>query len=65
MTKKTLWIVKPCYNSTLVFGNLSNLDAIRLKNEAGLGSMYMTAMKGLDETPYEEALAKAISFQGV
>lgn len=63
MSKKTLWIVKPCLTSSFVFGNLTNLDAIKLKKEAGLKSMHMVACKGLDETPYDEALAKAINFQ--
>lgn len=63
--KKTLWMVKPCFGSQVIFGNLSNLDAAKLKEEAGLKSMYMLACPGLTETPYEEALGKARTFQEV
>ena len=65
MSKKTLWICKPTTGATTVFGNLTNLDAIRLKNEAGLKSLHMVAVKGLDETPYDEAMAKAMAYQEV
>ena len=57
--KKTLWMIKPSFMSEIVFGNLTNLDAVKLKEEAGLKSMYMLACPGLTETPYEEALGKA------